>query len=244
MECLPPARATASMLRSGPFTRAGHRQASTVDDEMKAGAPGNAPKPEVEVLATTGQRRVIRRPKVESPQHEARRETARCLTAREMDEKPPRQGGLDREVRVRPLRASRARSVRCPGGEGRRGQPDGDVASTDQSAIRGGPALDVVLCLVRGMDSRLHPSSLVCPLATSLRIRAPTPLAAVEDHRCAPASPRKVSGWRIPWRTSGRHLGLLFDTWLGTTKCCNPHPAPTRAKPFRIQVFEVPVSCP
>ena len=49
---------------------------------------------------------------------------------------------------------------------------------------------------------------------------------------------------RIPWRTSGRHLGLLFDTWLGTTKCCNPHPAPTRAKPFRIQVFEVPVSCP
>ena len=32
---------------------------------------------------------------------------------------------------------------------------------------------DVVL-YVR-MDSRLHPSSLVCPLATSLRIRAPTP---------------------------------------------------------------------
>ena len=27
-------------------------------------------------------------------------------------------------------------------------------------------------------------------------------------------------------------------------KCCSPHPAPTRAKPFRIQVFEVPVSCP
>ena len=38
--------------------------------------------------------------------------------------------------------------------------------STDQSAIIGGPVLDVVLCLVRGMDSRLHPSSLVCPLAT------------------------------------------------------------------------------
>ena len=40
------------------------------------------------------------------------------------------------------------------------------------------PVLDVVLCLVRGMDSRLHPSSLVCPLATSLRIRAPTPQSA------------------------------------------------------------------
>ena len=80
-----------------------------------------------------------------------------------MEEKTQRQGGLDREVRVLPLRASRARSVRFPGGDGRRGQPDGDVASTDQSAIIGGPVLDVVLCLVRGMDSRLHPSSLVCP---------------------------------------------------------------------------------
>ena len=163
------------MFRSGPFTLAGNRQASAVDDEMKACAPWNAPKPEVEVLATTGQRRVIRRPKVESHQHEERREKALCLTEREMDEKTQRQGGLDREVRVLPLRASRARSVRFPGGDGRRGQPDGDVASTDQCAIIGGPVLDVVLCLVRGMDSRLHPSSLVCSLATSLRIRAPTP---------------------------------------------------------------------
>ena len=38
MECLPPARATASMFRRGPFTRAGNRQASAVDDERKAGA--------------------------------------------------------------------------------------------------------------------------------------------------------------------------------------------------------------
>ena len=112
---------------------------------------------------------MIRRPKVESHQHEERREKARCLTEREMEEKTQRQGGLDREVRVLPLRASRARAVRVPGGDGRRRHPDGDVASTDQSAIIGGPVLDVVLCLVRGMDSRLHPSSLVCPLATSLR---------------------------------------------------------------------------
>ena len=45
MEFLPPARATASMFRSGPFTLAGNRQASAVDDEMKACAPWNAPKP-------------------------------------------------------------------------------------------------------------------------------------------------------------------------------------------------------
>ena len=68
-----------------------------------------------------------------------------------MEEQTPRQGGLDRAVRVLPLRASRARAVRCPGGDGRRGHPDGDVASPDQRAIRGGPVLDVVLCLVRGM---------------------------------------------------------------------------------------------
>ena len=168
------------MFRSGPFPRAGNRPARAVDEEMKACAPWNAPKPEVEVLATTGQRRVIMRPKVESPQHEERREKARCLTEREMEEKTQRQGGLAREVRVLPRRASRARAVRVPGGDGRRGQPDGDVASTDQSAIIGGPVLDVVLCLVRGMDSRLHPSSLVYPLATSPRIRAPTPYAWLE----------------------------------------------------------------
>ena len=67
------------------------------------------------------------------------------------------------EVRVLPLRAPRARSVRFPGGDGCRKQPDGDVASTEQGTNIGGPVLDVVLRLVRRMDSRLHPSSLACP---------------------------------------------------------------------------------
>ena len=40
--------------------------------------------------APTGQRRVIRQPKVESHQHEERREKARCLTEREMEEKTQR----------------------------------------------------------------------------------------------------------------------------------------------------------
>ncbi len=92
-----------------------------------------------------------------------------------MEEQAEREGGFDREVRVLSLRAPRARSVRCPGGDGRRRQPDGDVASTDQRAIIRGPVLNVVLRLVRRMDSRLHPSSLVCPFETSQRIRAPTP---------------------------------------------------------------------
>ena len=96
-----------------------------------------------------------------------------------MEEKAECEGGFDREVRVVSLRAPRARSVRCPGGDGRRRQPDGDVASTHQRAIIRGPVLDVVLRLVRRMDSRLHPSSLVCLLKTSHRIRAPTPACAL-----------------------------------------------------------------
>ena len=81
-----------------------------------------------------------------------------------MEEKTQRQGGFDGDVRVLPLGAPRARSVRFPSGDGRRGQPDGDVASADQGAIIGGPVPDVVLRLIRGMNSRLHPSSLVCRL--------------------------------------------------------------------------------
>ncbi len=127
-------------------------------------------------------------------------------------EVPPRQGGLDREVRVLPLRASRARSVRVPGGDGRRGHPEGDVASTDQRAIIGGPVLDVGRCLVRGMDSRLPPSSLVCPLAPSLRSRAPTPIGA---------GVLLWSGWDGPWRLCregivrvGSGTGMTKDTGL------------------------------
>ena len=56
------------------------------------------------MLATAGQRRVIRRPKVESYQPEERREKPLGLTERQMEEKPQRQGGFDREVRVLPLR--------------------------------------------------------------------------------------------------------------------------------------------
>ena len=113
---------------------------------------------------------------------EIHRNKARCLTEREMEERRSVKADSIARAEYFRLRASRARSVRFPGGDGRRGHPDGDVASTDQSAIIGGPVLDVVLCLVRGMDSRLHPSSLVCPLATSLRIRESSPFLVETLH--------------------------------------------------------------
>ena len=86
MEFLPPARATAAVFRSRPFTLADDRQTRAVDDEMKASALWNGPKRRVEVSAPTGQRRVIRRLKVEFHQHEERREEALDLTKRQMEE--------------------------------------------------------------------------------------------------------------------------------------------------------------
>ena len=115
---------------------------------MQAGAPGNGPKRKVEVLATTGQRRVIRRPQVESHQPEGRREKTLGLTERQMEEQTQRQSGFDREVRVLPLRAPGAHPSRFPGRDGRRGQPEGDVTSTDQGTIIGGPVLEAVFRLI------------------------------------------------------------------------------------------------
>ena len=78
-----------------------------------------------------------------------------------MEEETQRQGGFDREVRVLRWRAPRARSLRFLGCDGRPGQPDGDVAPTDQGSLVGRPVSDAVFRLVFRMDSRLHPSSLV-----------------------------------------------------------------------------------
>ena len=88
-------------------------------------------------------------------------EKAFRLTERQMEEETQRQGGFDREVRVLRWRAPRARSLRFPGCDGRPGQPDGDVAPTDQGSLVGRPVSDAVFRLVFRMDSRLHPSSLV-----------------------------------------------------------------------------------
>ena len=70
--------------------------------------------------ATAGQGRVIGHPQIEPHQYEERREKTLGLPERQMEEKTPRQGRFNREVRVLPLRTPCARSVRFPGGDGRR----------------------------------------------------------------------------------------------------------------------------
>ena len=59
VEFLPAARATVSIFGRRPFTLADNRQTRAVDDEMQACPRWHPPKRAVEVLATTGQRRVI-----------------------------------------------------------------------------------------------------------------------------------------------------------------------------------------
>ena len=121
-----------------------------------------------------------------------------------MEEETQRQGGFDREVRVLRWRAPRARSLRFPGCDGRPGQPDCDVASTDQGSLVGRPVSDAVFRFVFWMDSRLHPSSLVrvpLNLTPDLCNNAPDRGHRIEvEFRCdakplarlvAPARPRR-----------------------------------------------------
>ena len=87
---------------------------------LKARARWHAPSRAIEVPATAGQGRAIGRPQIEPHQYEERREKTLGLTERQMEEKTPRQGRFNREVRIFPLRATCARSVLFPGGDGRR----------------------------------------------------------------------------------------------------------------------------
>ena len=121
-----------------------------------------------------------------------------------MEEETQRQGGFDREVRVLRWRAPRARSLRFPGCDGCPGQPDCDVAPTDQGSLVGRPVSDAVFRLVFRMDSRLHPSSLVwVPLNLTLDLcnNAHTPSQVV-------LGGRKVAIRRPRARRAGEEVPL------------------------------------
>ena len=65
VELLPATAAATSMLRRSPCTLADARQATAVDDEVKARARWYAPSRAIEVPATAGHGRVIGRPQIE-----------------------------------------------------------------------------------------------------------------------------------------------------------------------------------
>ena len=110
----------------------------------------------VEVLPTSGERRVIGHPQIKSHQPEQGREKAFGLAEQEVKEEAQRQAGFDGEIRVLPLPTPSTASLRLPRGNGVWGQPHGDVASLDKGPLVGRPVADVILRFVFRMDPRLH----------------------------------------------------------------------------------------
>ena len=157
MELLPATRAASAVFRGGPFAFADYRESRAVDDEVHGFAPWDSTKGELEVLAAPRERRMIGRGQIEAHQPEERRQDPLGLAEGQGEDEPDRQRRFNREVGVPQLPAPPADPRGLPGGDGGRREPDRDVASSDEGAIVGGPVLDAVFRLVRGMDSRLHP---------------------------------------------------------------------------------------
>ena len=100
MELLPAARAAPAVFYAGPFPFADDRESCTVDDEMKAFAGGNSTQRAVEVLAASGERRVIRGGEVEAHYPEQRMQEPLGLTEWQVKEETERQCGFDGDVGV------------------------------------------------------------------------------------------------------------------------------------------------
>ena len=143
-----------------------------------------------------------------------------------MEEETQRQGGFDREVRVLRWRAPRARSLRFPGCDGRPGQPDGDVAPTDQGSLVGRPVSDAVFRLVFRMDSRLHPSSLVwvplnltldlCNNASQRRGSTPRGSRHAGDQRQLPESETSAARSEFLYALND---ALSYEAWVQLRTC-------------------------
>ena len=153
-----PTRAASAVFRGGPFAFADYRESRAVDDEVHGFAPWDSTKGELEVLAAPRERRMIGRGQIEAHQPEERRPRTPSVW---------RRGRVKMSRIVSAVSIARSEYLNCPprpadprglpGGDGGRREPDRDVASSDEGAIVGGPVLDAVFRLVRGMDSRLHP---------------------------------------------------------------------------------------
>ena len=96
---------------------------------------------------------MIRYGQVQAHDPEDRREKPFGLPEWLMEEETERQCGFDGEIRVLRLPATRANARGFPGRNGLRRQPQGHVASADQSSIIGPPVGDAVFRFVREMDS-------------------------------------------------------------------------------------------
>ena len=121
------------------------------------------------------------------------------LAQREMVEEPQGQGGLDGEIRVPPLPAPPAAPAGCPGSDRLRGHPHRHIAASNEGLVIGRPVRNAVLCLVPGMDLRLHPCS-VAPAEGPEKCGPRRPTRS--GYSCNNASPRREGS---PPTSSGPH---------------------------------------
>ena len=150
------------MFGRGPLALAEYREPRAVNEEVQPGVPRPVAKGDLEVLTAAGERRVIGRGQAEAHQLEQRREEAFGLAERQVEEKTQRHGRFDGDVRVLPLPTPPAVAVRCPRRDRVGGQPHSEVAAPDEGVFIGGPVANVILCLGRGMDPRLHTEIVCC----------------------------------------------------------------------------------
>ena len=112
-----------------------------------------------QMLTAPGERRIVGGGEVEAHHPEQGVQESFGLAQREMVEESQGQGGLDGEIRVAPLPAPPATPAGRPGSDRFRGYPHRHIAASNEGLIVGRPVRHAILCLIPGMNLRLHPRS-------------------------------------------------------------------------------------
>ena len=157
---LPPATpAAATVFRGGPLTGPDDGQPRAVEHELEALAGRDRSQTAPQMLTAPGERRIVGGGEVEAHHPEQGVQESFGLAQREMVEEPQGQGGLDGEIRVAPLPAPPATPAGRPGSDRFRGHPHRHIAAANEGLIVGRPVRHAILCLIPGMNLRLHPRS-------------------------------------------------------------------------------------
>ena len=140
-----------------------------------------------QMLTAPGERRRVGGGEIEAHHPEQGVQEPFGLTQREMVDESQGQGGLDGEIRVPPLPTPPAAPAGRPGRDRVRGQPHRHIAASNEGLIVGRPIRNAILRLIRGMNLRLHPSS-VAPAETR------------RAGQTAPPPPQIFRQQRLAWR--------------------------------------------
>ena len=157
---LPPATsAAATVFRGRPLTCPNDGQPRAVEHEMEALAGRDRSQTAPQILTAPGERRIVGGSEIEAHHPEQGVQESFGLAQREMGEEPQGQGGLDGEIRVRPLPTPSAAPAGRPGGDRFRGHPHRHIAASNEGLVVGRPVRHPILRLIPGMNLRLHPRS-------------------------------------------------------------------------------------